>query len=100
MSNMLIRDKKLRSLSLVRDEFGNYVGCYNSDNNSIRKFENPEHNLYNIFNNFQEYFPDWEYQGFGIYVSNKNVTLMIKDKYAHEMNADVVIKDDAMKMCP
>lgn len=100
MSNMLIRDKKLRSLSLVRDEFGNYVGCYNSDNNSIRKFENPEHNLYNIFNNFQEYFPDWEDQGFGIYVNNKNVTLMIKDKYAHEMNADVVIKDNSMKMYP
>ena len=70
MRNMLIRDKKLSSLSLVRDEFGNYIGCYNSDNNSIRKFENPEHNLYNIFKNFEAYFPDWEDQGFGIYVNN------------------------------
>ena len=100
MSNMLIRDKKLSSLSLVRDEFGNYIGCYNSDNNSIRKFENPEHNLYNIFKNFEAYFPDWEDQGFGIYVNNKNLSLMIKDKFAHEMNADVVIKDNSMKMYP
>ena len=57
-------------------------------------------NLYNIFKNFEAYFPDWEDQGFGIYVNNKNLSLMIKDKFAHEMNADVVIKDNSMKMYP
>ena len=29
-----------------------------------------------IFKNFEAYFPDWEDQGFGIYVNNKNLSLI------------------------
>lgn len=100
---MLIRDKKLIGLSLVRDDMGNYIGRYNEDNNSIYNFKKPVHNLYNLFNNFNEYFPDWDDQGFGIFINNSikgTSTIIIKDKVSHEINADIVIKDNSLKMYP
>ena len=100
---MLIRDKKLNNLSLVRDDVGYYIGCYNPENNIIRNFNHPVHNLYNLFNNFGEYFPEWDDQGFGIFINNyskEKSTIMIKDKMSHELNADIVIKENSMKMYP
>ena len=53
---MLIRDKKLVGLSLVRDDNGKYVGCYNNVNNSVDYFKEPVHNLYDLMKNFAVYF--------------------------------------------
>lgn len=103
MSNMLIRDKKLMGLSLVKDEYNNYIGYYNYTSNLLHKFENSVHNLYELMRNFNTYFPDWQDQGFGIYSYNKSkgmITLLIKNKAMHENNAKVVIYDNSMKLYP
>lgn len=100
---MLIRDKKLVGLSLVRDDNGNYVGCYNNVNNTIEYFAEPVHNLYNLMNNFARYFSDWQDQGFGIYTNQTYqgmTTLIIRDKYMHKNNARKVILENSKRMYP
>ena len=100
---MLIRDKKLVGLSLVRDDNGKYVGCYNNVNNSVDYFKEPVHNLYNLMKNFAVHFSDWQDEGFGIYSNHTYqgiATLIIRDKHMHENNAMRVIHENSMKMYP
>ena len=99
---MYVKEKNFPILNLAKDEQNNFIGHF-CDNGMIKPFDKPTNNIFDIFLNLSNYFPEWKDQGFNCYVKKENdskIMIQVKTKEMHKEDIPELIKNNALKLYP